>query len=132
LRNWLIDPLPVRADHQPETVVAFDREPEARGVIARAQNYKGLAEEQPKANNVVDEVVSVVDRAGLSKRVARMWLLGPARRERESRARRFPKGTSGTRDKGKTWDRPLFALYSLSAVIARQNGAAGISSLRPM
>jgi tRNA-splicing ligase RtcB len=31
-----------------------------------------LAEEQPKAYKVVDKVVSVVARAGLSKRVARI------------------------------------------------------------
>jgi tRNA-splicing ligase RtcB len=54
----------------------IDKELEARGVIARAQSYKGLAEEQPKAYKDVDEVVSVVDRAGLSKRVARMRPIG--------------------------------------------------------
>jgi tRNA-splicing ligase RtcB (3'-phosphate/5'-hydroxy nucleic acid ligase) len=54
----------------------IDKELEARGVIARAQSYKGLAEEQPNAYKDVDEVVSVVDRAGLSKRVARMRPIG--------------------------------------------------------
>jgi hypothetical protein len=61
-----------------------------------------------------------------------MWLIGPDPRETEFRARWFPKGTSGTRGKGKAWCRLLFAPYSLSAVIATQNGAAGVSSLRPM
>ena len=45
-------------------------------VIARAQSWKGLAEEQPKAYKNVDDVVDVVDRAGLSKKVARMRPIG--------------------------------------------------------
>jgi tRNA-splicing ligase RtcB len=54
----------------------IDKELEARGVIARAQSRKGLAEEQPKAYKNVDEVVDVVHRAGLSKKVARMRPIG--------------------------------------------------------
>jgi tRNA-splicing ligase RtcB len=54
----------------------IDQELEARGVIARAQSRKGLAEEQPKAYKNVDDVVEVVDAAGLSKRVARMKPIG--------------------------------------------------------
>jgi tRNA-splicing ligase RtcB len=54
----------------------IDKELEARGVIARAQSRKGLAEEQPKAYKNVDDVVEVVDRAGLSKKVARMRPIG--------------------------------------------------------
>jgi tRNA-splicing ligase RtcB len=54
----------------------IDKELESRGVIARAQSRKGLAEEQPKAYKNVDEVVDVVDRAGLSKKVARMRPVG--------------------------------------------------------
>ncbi len=54
----------------------IDKELEARGVIARAQSHRGLAEEQPKAYKNVDEVVSVVDRAGLSRKVARMRPIG--------------------------------------------------------
>jgi tRNA-splicing ligase RtcB len=54
----------------------IDKELEARGVIARAASRKGLAEEQPKAYKDVDDVVSVVDDAGLSKRVARMRPIG--------------------------------------------------------
>jgi tRNA-splicing ligase RtcB len=54
----------------------IDKELEARGVIARAQSHRGLAEEQPKAYKNVDDVVSVVDRAGLSKKVARMRPIG--------------------------------------------------------
>jgi tRNA-splicing ligase RtcB len=54
----------------------IDKELEAKGVIARAQSRKGLAEEQPRAYKNVDDVVEVVDSAGLSKRVARMRPLG--------------------------------------------------------
>jgi tRNA-splicing ligase RtcB len=54
----------------------IDRELEAKGVIARARSHRGLAEEQPKAYKNVDDVVAVVDRAGLSKKVARMRPIG--------------------------------------------------------
>jgi tRNA-splicing ligase RtcB len=54
----------------------FDKELEACGVIARAQSYKGIAEEQAKADKDVDEVVPVADRVGLSKRLARMRPIG--------------------------------------------------------
>ncbi len=52
------------------------KELEARGVIARSQSKKGLAEEQPKAYKNVDDVVEVVHQAGLSKKVARMRPIG--------------------------------------------------------
>jgi tRNA-splicing ligase RtcB len=54
----------------------IDKELEARGVIARAQSRRGLAEEQPKAYKNVDDVVDVVHRAGLSRKVARMRPIG--------------------------------------------------------
>jgi tRNA-splicing ligase RtcB len=54
----------------------IDKELEARGVIARAQSRRGLAEEQPKAYKNVDDVVEVVDQAGLSKKVARIRPIG--------------------------------------------------------
>jgi tRNA-splicing ligase RtcB len=54
----------------------IDKELAARGVIARAQSRKGLAEEQPTAYKNVDDVVEVVDQAGLSKKVARMRPIG--------------------------------------------------------
>ena len=54
----------------------IDKELEAKGVIARAQSRRGLAEEQPKAYKNVDDVVEVVDRAGLSQKVARMRPIG--------------------------------------------------------
>ncbi len=54
----------------------IDKELLARGVIARAQSRKGLAEEQPAAYKNVDDVVEVVHAAGLSKKVARMRPIG--------------------------------------------------------
>jgi tRNA-splicing ligase RtcB len=54
----------------------IDKELEAKGIIARAQSHKGLAEEQPRAYKNVDEVVEVVDRAGLSRKVARLRPVG--------------------------------------------------------
>ncbi len=54
----------------------IDKELESRGVIARARSWKGLAEEQPKAYKDVDQVVEVVHKAGLSKKVARMRPIG--------------------------------------------------------
>ncbi|HXV77011.1 MAG TPA: RtcB family protein, partial [Candidatus Polarisedimenticolaceae bacterium] len=54
----------------------IDRELERRGVIARARTLRGLAEEQPEAYKDVDVVVDVVDRAGLSSKVARLRPVG--------------------------------------------------------
>jgi tRNA-splicing ligase RtcB (3'-phosphate/5'-hydroxy nucleic acid ligase) len=54
----------------------IDKELEARGVIARAQSWRGLAEEQPKAYKDVDDVVEVVHNADLSAKVARMRPIG--------------------------------------------------------
>lgn len=53
-----------------------DKELAARGVIARAQSWRGLAEEQPAAYKDVNLVVDVVDRAGISRKVARMKPIG--------------------------------------------------------
>lgn len=54
----------------------IDRELLARGVIARAQSWRGLAEEQPDAYKDVNLVVDVVHRAGISNKVARMRPIG--------------------------------------------------------
>lgn len=54
----------------------IDHELKQRGVIARAQSWKGLAEEQPDAYKDVNLVVDVVHSAGLSKKVARMRPIG--------------------------------------------------------
>ena len=54
----------------------IDKELAAKGIIARAQSFKGLAEEQPSAYKNVDDVVEVVHQAGLSRKVARMRPIG--------------------------------------------------------
>lgn len=54
----------------------IDKELEAKGIIARSQSRRGLAEEQPDAYKNVDDVVSVVHNAGLSHKVARMRPIG--------------------------------------------------------
>jgi tRNA-splicing ligase RtcB len=54
----------------------IDEELAAKGVIARARSWKGLAEEQPDAYKDVDLVVEVVHRAGLARKVARMRPIG--------------------------------------------------------
>jgi tRNA-splicing ligase RtcB len=47
-----------------------------RGIVARSLGWKGLAEEHSDAYKDVDAVVDVVDRAGLSAKVARLRPLG--------------------------------------------------------
>ncbi len=54
----------------------IDRELDSIGIIARARGQKGLAEEQPAAYKDVDRVVDVVDKAGISKKVARLRPIG--------------------------------------------------------
>lgn len=52
------------------------RELEARGITVRCPSNRGLAEEAPFAYKEVDEVVDVVERAGLAARVARLRPIG--------------------------------------------------------
>jgi tRNA-splicing ligase RtcB len=54
----------------------ISRELEAKGIIARAQSRRELAEEQPKAYKDVDHVVDVVEKVGLAKKVARLKTMG--------------------------------------------------------
>ncbi|MCO6455755.1 MAG: RtcB family protein [Pirellulaceae bacterium] len=54
----------------------IDRELAARGVIARAHSWRGLAEEQPDAYKDVNLVVDVVHQANLAAKVARMRPIG--------------------------------------------------------
>ena len=54
----------------------IDRELAEKGIIVRCRNWKGLAEEQPEAYKDVSQVVDVVDRAGLAKKVARLRPMG--------------------------------------------------------
>lgn len=55
---------------------AIDRELEAAGIFVRSQGRKTLAEEMPEAYKDVEAVVSVMDHAGISPRVARLRPLG--------------------------------------------------------
>jgi tRNA-splicing ligase RtcB len=55
---------------------AIDRELEKRGIFVRAEGRRTLHEEVPEAYKDVDEVVKVVDAAGLSRRVARLRPIG--------------------------------------------------------
>jgi tRNA-splicing ligase RtcB (3'-phosphate/5'-hydroxy nucleic acid ligase) len=52
------------------------RQLEARGIVVRSPSNKGLAEEAPLAYKDVERVVDVVERAGLSRRVAQLIPLG--------------------------------------------------------
>jgi tRNA-splicing ligase RtcB (3'-phosphate/5'-hydroxy nucleic acid ligase) len=54
----------------------IDQELAAKGIIARARSWKGLAEEQSDAYKDVDLVVEVVHRANLARKVARMRPIG--------------------------------------------------------
>jgi tRNA-splicing ligase RtcB (3'-phosphate/5'-hydroxy nucleic acid ligase) len=52
------------------------RELEAQGIVVRSPSNKGLAEEAPLAYKDVERVVEIVERAGLSRRVAQLTPLG--------------------------------------------------------
>ena len=51
---------------------ALKKELEAEGIIVRCASMSGLIEEAPLAYKDINEVVDVVDRAGLAKKVARL------------------------------------------------------------
>ncbi|MFP4058296.1 MAG: RtcB family protein [Candidatus Brocadiia bacterium] len=46
------------------------------GIVVKGRGWKGIAEEQPAAYKDVNDVVDIVHRAGLSRKVARMRPLG--------------------------------------------------------
>jgi tRNA-splicing ligase RtcB len=48
------------------------QELQARGIVIRAGSMSGLAEEAPQAYKDVSQVVDVVARAGIGKKVARL------------------------------------------------------------
>jgi tRNA-splicing ligase RtcB len=48
------------------------RELEGKGILVKCQSFRGIAEEAPIAYKNIDEVVEVVQQAGLSKKVARL------------------------------------------------------------
>ena len=49
---------------------------ERRGIYLRSSTKDGILEEAPGAYKDIDHVVSIVDGAGLSRRVARLWPIG--------------------------------------------------------
>jgi tRNA-splicing ligase RtcB len=49
---------------------------EEQGILVRAETRDGITEEIPEAYKDVDEVVTVVHNAGLSRRVARLKPIG--------------------------------------------------------
>jgi tRNA-splicing ligase RtcB len=51
---------------------SIDQELAEKGILVRAQVLKTLSEEMPEAYKDVDRVVAVMDRAGISPRVARL------------------------------------------------------------
>ena len=55
---------------------SIERELEAKGIIVMARGHKGVAEEQPEAYKDVNNVVDVVHRAGLARKVVRLRPLG--------------------------------------------------------
>ena len=55
---------------------SISRELENKGIIVKSTGRETLAEEAPEAYKDVNEVVSVVHGAGISKRVCRMKPLG--------------------------------------------------------
>jgi len=53
-----------------------ERELASRGIIVRSETRDGIIEEVPEAYKNVDEVIEVVDQAGLAKKVARLRPIG--------------------------------------------------------
>ena len=51
---------------------AIDRELAEKGMLVRSQARKTLGEEMPEAYKDVERVVGVMDRAGISPKVARL------------------------------------------------------------
>ncbi|MDO9574930.1 MAG: RtcB family protein [bacterium] len=55
---------------------SIDGELRKKGILVRAKSYRTLMEEMSEAYKDIDSVVSVVERAGISKKVARMRPIG--------------------------------------------------------
>jgi len=55
---------------------SIEKELEAKGIIVIARGQKGIAEEQPAAYKDVNEVVDVMHRAGVARKVVRMRPIG--------------------------------------------------------
>ncbi len=55
---------------------SIDKELAEKGILVRAKSYRTLMEEMSDAYKDIDKVVSVVERAGISKKVAKMRPMG--------------------------------------------------------
>lgn len=55
---------------------SIERELESKGVIVMGRGSKGIAEEQPDAYKDVNDVVNVIHRAGLARKIVRLKPLG--------------------------------------------------------
>ncbi len=55
---------------------SIEKELEEKGIIVMGRGHKGVAEEQPAAYKDVNDVVDVVHRSGIARRVVRMRPLG--------------------------------------------------------
>jgi len=55
---------------------SIDGELRKKGILVRAKSYRTLMEEMSDAYKDIDKVVSVVERAGISKKVAKMRPIG--------------------------------------------------------
>lgn len=55
---------------------SIERELEEHGIVVLARGRKGIAEEQPEAYKDVNEIVDVVHKAGLARKVVRMRPIG--------------------------------------------------------
>ncbi len=58
------------------TAKEVERELEEKGIVVRSETRDGILEEIPEAYKNVDEVIEVVERAGLARKVARLRPMG--------------------------------------------------------
>jgi tRNA-splicing ligase RtcB len=58
------------------TAKQVEKELEEKGIVVRSETRDGILEEIPEAYKNVDEVIDVVDRAGLARKVARLRPMG--------------------------------------------------------
>jgi hypothetical protein len=82
----------------------IDHELAAKGIIARARSWRGLAEEQPDAYKDVNHVVDVVHRANLASKVARMRPIGVVKGSGDWTAR----GKKGGKREGNKLGKPVY------------------------
>ena len=66
-------------DDDPHIITGVGKELESEGVYVLARGRGTLAEEMPEAYKDVSEVVDVMDRAGISRKVVKLKPLGVAK-----------------------------------------------------